>query len=74
LFIDKWPLVNTVVLLFFIQIIIEFKFMVFAYKYFGLKMLFFSLFGIQVINTGIILGAAFFILGKTRSLIFFSNK
>jgi glycosyltransferase involved in cell wall biosynthesis len=74
LFIDKWPLVNAVLLLFFIQIIIEFKFMVFAYKYFGLKMLFFSLFGIQVINTGILLGAVFFILGKIRSFIFFSTK
>jgi glycosyltransferase involved in cell wall biosynthesis len=74
LFIDKWLLVNIVLLLLFVQAIIEFKFMVFAYKYFGLKMLFFSLFGIQVINTGVILGAVFFILDKTRSFIFFSNK
>ena len=73
-FINKWLVINAVLLLFIIQIIIEFKFMVFAYKYFGLKMLFFSLFGIQVINTGIILGATFFILDKIRSLIFFSNK
>ena len=73
-FINKWVVINGLLLLFIIQIKIEYKFLVFANKYFGLKMLFFSLFGIQVINTGILLGAAYFILNKTSSLIFFSNK
>ena len=51
--------------LFVVQIIIEFNFLIFAKKHYGLKMIFFSLFGIQVINLGIIFGAAYFIFRKT---------
>ena len=50
--------------LFVVQIIIEFNFLIFAKKHYGLKMIFFSLFGIQVINSGIIFGAVYFILKK----------
>tara|TARA_B100000780_G_C21079337_1_gene434593 strand:- start:133 stop:1146 length:1014 start_codon:yes stop_codon:yes gene_type:complete len=42
------------------QLISEFKFLIFAYKHYGLKMVFFSLFGIQVINFGILLGVFMF--------------
>ena len=51
-----------------LQIIIEYKFLVFSKKYFGLKMFFFSLFGIQVINLGIILGAIYFCLNKIKNI------
>jgi glycosyltransferase involved in cell wall biosynthesis len=47
-----------------IQFIIEYKFLIFAKKYFGLKMLIFSLFGIQIINIGIILGIFKFCIKK----------
>ena len=50
--------------LFVVQIIIEFNFLIFAKKHYGLKMIFFSLFGIQVINLGIIFGAVYFIFKK----------
>ena len=52
------------------QFIIEYKFLIFAKKYFGLKMLIFSLFGIQVINLGIILGAFKFCIKKIIKLTF----
>jgi len=39
-----------------------FLFLIFAKKHFGLKMLFFSLFGIQVINICILLGVIYFFL------------
>ena len=51
------------------QIIIEFKFLLFAKKHFGFKMLFFSLFGIQVINMGILFGSAYFLLNMTKKLL-----
>ena len=51
------------------QIIIEFKFLLFAKKHFGFKMLFFSLFGIQVINLGILFGAAYFFFNMIKKLL-----
>ena len=52
------------------QFIIECKFLIFAKKYFGSKMLIFSLFGIQVINLGIILGAFKFCIKKIIKFAF----
>jgi hypothetical protein len=49
-------------ILFIFQMITEYKFLIFAKKRFGLKMLFFSLFGIQVINIGILFGVIYFFL------------
>jgi len=49
-------------------------FLVFAKKYFGLKMSFFSLFGIQVIHAGILIGTVYFFLNGARSLLFYSKK
>jgi uncharacterized membrane protein len=49
-------------ILFIFQMITEYKFLIFAKKHFGLKMLLFSLFGIQVINIGILLGVIYFFL------------
>jgi len=54
------------IILFVIQIIIEFRFLIFAKRYFGLRMLFFSLFGIQVINVGILIGIAYFFLNMIK--------
>jgi len=51
------------------QIIIEFKFLLFAKKHFGFKMLFFSLFGIQVINLAILFGAAYFFFNMIIKLL-----
>ncbi len=56
-------------ILFVAQIIIEFKFLLFAKKHFGFKMLFFSLFGIQVINMGIFLGSAYFFINMIKKLL-----
>ena len=56
---------------FIVQVIFEYKFLVFAKKHFGLKMLFFSLFGIQIINIGILLGVIYFFLNNIKN--FFIN-
>ena len=61
---NKSVLILGVLTLFVVQTIIEFNFLIFAKKHYGLKMIFFSLFGIQVINLGIIFGAVYFILKK----------
>jgi len=55
-----------ILILYFAQIIVEFKFLIFSKKHFGIKMLFFSLFGIQVINTGIIIGGIYFFLNRIK--------
>ena len=46
------------------QMVVEFNFLIFAKKHYGLKMIFFSLYGIHVINLGIILGVVYFIFRK----------
>ena len=56
-------------IVFMTQIIIEFKFLLFTKKHFGFKMLFFSLFGIQVINMGIFLGSAYFFINMIKKLL-----
>ena len=53
-----------ILLLYFIQIIIELDFLFFSKKYFGLKIIPLCLFGIQIINLAIILGTLKFILKK----------
>jgi len=70
-YLDKWLVISGLFILFIVQIIFEYKFLVFAKKYFGLKMLFFSLFGIQIINIGILLGVIYFFLNYIK--IFFIN-
>jgi glycosyltransferase involved in cell wall biosynthesis len=68
-YLDKWLVISGLIMSFIVQIIFEYRFLVFAKKYFGLKMLFFSLFGIQIINIGIIFGVIYFFLNKIK--IFF---
>ena len=70
-YLDKWLVISVLFISFIVQIIFEYKFLVFAKKYFGLKMLFFSLFGIQIINIGILLGVIYFFLNNIK--IFFIN-
>ena len=48
----------------FTQLIIEFSFLRFALKIYGYKMLIFSIFAIQIINVGIMIGSLKFILKK----------
>ena len=57
-------------ILYLLQLIIEFKFFLFAKNKFGFKMLFYSLFGIQVINLAIIIGFLSYIF----KLLFNSRK
>jgi len=59
---NKSFIIFGLLILFIFQIIIEYKFLIFAKKHFGLKMLLFSLFGIQVINIGILFGVIYFFL------------
>ena len=47
------------------QLVIELKFLIFSQKKYGLKMVLFSLFGIQVINFGILYGAVIFFYKTT---------
>ena len=66
---NKDSLLVGLFILFVTQIIIEFKFLLFAKKHFGFKMLFFSLFGIQVINLAIFFGAAYFFFNMIKKLL-----
>jgi len=43
---------------------LEFDFLKYAKKYFGLKMLIFSIYGIQIINLGILIGSLKFCIKK----------
>tara|TARA_B100000029_G_scaffold400740_1_gene399757 strand:- start:3033 stop:4043 length:1011 start_codon:yes stop_codon:yes gene_type:complete len=58
----KFSLLPVLIILFIAQLIVEGKFLLFAKKHFGFKMLFFSLLGIQIINIGILIGAGYFFL------------
>ena len=64
---NKSPLIFGVFILFFLQLFIELKFLIFATKNYGFKMFFFSLFGIQIINLGILLGVVYFIFKITTN-------
>ena len=66
---NKGSLLVGLFILFVTQIIIEFKFLLFAKKHFGFKMLFFSLFGIQIINLAILFGAAYFFFNMIKKLL-----
>ena len=58
-----------------IQLFIERNFLLYAKKTFGLKMFFYSLYAIQVINTGILIGGFLFIFNKFKFFLrFFINK
>ena len=48
------------IVLIILQLIFELNFLIFAKKNYGMKMLIFSLFGIQVMNIGILLGVLIF--------------
>ena len=52
------------IILLLLQTIIELKFLIYATKKQGLKMLIFSLFGIQIINLGILFGVVYFFFKK----------
>ena len=56
-----------------LQIICEINFLIFAKKYYGFKMIVFSLFGIQIINLGILLGVIIFFYDYTFGKIL-NNK
>ena len=57
-------------ILLIIQLILEINFLIYAYKKYKIKMLLFSLFGIQVINISIILGGFLFLFKNTFGLFF----
>ena len=61
---DKSLLIAGILASFISQMVVEFNFLIFAKKHYGLKMIFFSLYGIHVINLGIILGVVYFIFRK----------
>ena len=61
---DKSLLIAGILALFTAQIVVESNFLIFAKKHYGLKMMFFSLFGIHAINLGIILGVVYFVFRK----------
>ena len=63
-FSDRSLLITGILALFIVQIVVESNFLIFAKKHYGLKMMLFSLFGIHVINFGIILGVVYFIFRK----------
>ncbi len=60
LYLNKWIIILGLLASFLFQMIFEYKFLIFAKKYFGFRMLFFSLFGIQVLNIGIVIGTLYF--------------
>ena len=66
LFFNKGSLILILAVLFIIQTIIEFKFLIFAKKNYGFSMLFFSFYGIQIINIGILLGTVYFVCRKIK--------
>ena len=64
-----WITIPSIILL-IIQLYLEFDFLRYANKYFGFKMLFFSIYGIQVINLGILIGSLKFFIKK---ILFLNN-
>ena len=64
--------VLSIVLIIF-QIILEAKFLVFAFQTYKLKMLLFSLFGIQIINLSIFIGGFLYVFNNTIGLPFKKN-
>jgi len=72
LFLNKSIVILGLLLSLFFQIIFEYRFLIFSKKYFGNKMLFFSLFGIQILNIGIIVGTLYFFLNNLK--IIFKKK
>ena len=68
-FIENLNIKLLIFILFTLQIFIESKFLLFATKNYGLKMFFFSLFGIQGVNFAILLGFSLFILNLAKKLI-----
>ena len=67
----KLAFTKTILLtLIILQLIIEGKFLIFAFKKHNMKMVLFSLFGIQIINLSIFFGGFLFILKKTVGLPF----
>ena len=56
--------INLFGIILIIQFLIEYNFLVYAKKYFVFKMLIYSLFGIQVMNLGIIIGSCNFLINK----------
>ena len=68
-YIDNLLTVYLLIFFLFLQMILEYKFLVFAKKFYGLKMLFFSFFGIQIINIGILFGGFFFIFKFFKNII-----
>ena len=74
-YLNKWLMLFGLSTLFVVQVISEYKFLIFAKKYFGSKMLFFSLFGIQIINIGILMGVVYFFLNSINIFLkYIKNK
>lgn len=57
------------IVFFLTQVYLEFKFLQIAWKKYGFKMLFYSLFGIQIWNLGIILGAICFCFNIAKKIL-----
>jgi len=68
-YVNGWFALIIFLSLFLLQIIVEYRFLIFSKKYFGIKMLVFSIFGIQVINIGILVGVLYFFANKIKRLI-----
>ncbi len=64
LFPQEISLAKISLMLLTIQLYLEFDFLKYAKKYFGFKMLIFSIYGIQIINLGILIGSLKFCIKK----------
>ena len=70
-FINSSLVISCFLIFLIIQLFVERNFLLYAKDTFGLKMFFYSLYAIQVINTGILIGGFLFIFNKLK---FFINK
>jgi len=60
------------IILFLIQFYLEFKFLLIAKKKYGFKMFFYSIYGIQIWNLGIVFGGIYFCINLIKRI--FKNK
>ena len=57
-----------IIILFSIQFYLEFKFLKIAKKKYGYKMFFYSLYGIQIWNLGIVFGGFYFLFNLIKRI------
>ena len=58
----------SILIFFLLQIFLEYKFLTYAKKVHGLKMLFYSIYGIQILNIGILFGGLFFLYNVANKI------